>query len=222
MKVEPNILDFLVINCLVNSCHFLANSVLAALFVDQIDPVLSLIVCLSLFNVHFRSLETFIKVLVDSHGRSPCHRWLHLPDHWDRSSNLKMATYCKASIGFFLCKNVLSFTEICSMAFLVKASDDKATSHAPGILPRDKNEGCGSIDRLDGDKAVDDGDTEWGILHIAELLQHLVVKRKFVHVVDTIWEKSDEVCTFLSTLIHKLLQSVLNALSQVQSVAEVK
>ena len=127
-------------------CHFLANSLLAAFFIDQIDPVLSLIICLSLFNMDLGSLETFIEVLIDSHRWRPCHRWLHLPNQRDRSSDLKMATNCKASICFFLSKDVLSFTEICSVALFVETTDYKATTHAPSVLPRDKNEGCGGID----------------------------------------------------------------------------
>ena len=98
MEVEPHVVNVRISDLLVNLRHFITNALLAALFVDQVNPELLRVVLLRLSDVPLRGLKTLIKVLVDGHGWRPGHSRLHLPDQRDASSNLQVARNRKAAI----------------------------------------------------------------------------------------------------------------------------
>ena len=135
MEVEPHVLDVLVADSLEDSGHLLPYAVLAALFVNQVDPVLSLIVSLGLLDMPLRCLQTLIKVGVRSDGRRPRHIGLHLPDQGDRASDLQVACNLEASILLFVGNDVLGLAEIGSVALFVKTTHDESATHSPRVLP---------------------------------------------------------------------------------------
>ena len=98
MEVEPHIVNVWIVDRLVNLRHFITDTLLTALFVDQVNPELLRVILLRLFDMPLRGLKTLIKVLVDGHGRRPGHGWLHLPDKRDTSPDLQVARNRKAAI----------------------------------------------------------------------------------------------------------------------------
>lgn len=79
-------------------------------------------------------LETFIEVLVDSHGWRPCHVRLHLPQQGYTATRLQVARNREAAIGFTARDHVLSLTEVGSATFPIEASYDEPTAHPSSIL----------------------------------------------------------------------------------------
>ena len=79
MEIKPNILDILVLYRCVNLRHLLSDSVLTSFLIDEIYPILVLVVSLSLLDVFLGRLERLIKVRVGSHWGCPLHVGLHLP-----------------------------------------------------------------------------------------------------------------------------------------------
>lgn len=133
-----------------------------------------------------------------------------------------MSTDTEASVLFLLGQDVLCLAEVSSMAFPVEAPYDEATTHASGILPRDENERCGDIDTLDRDEAINARDSEWCVLHLHELFQNLVVERKLVNVIDAIGIGAHQLRASANRALHKLGQSHLDPLGQVQREREVE
>lgn len=80
MEIEPDVVNVLVSKGLDHLTHLLTNAILASFLIDKIDPILTLIIILSLFDVLLGSLVTFIKVRVDCDRRCPRHIRLHLPN----------------------------------------------------------------------------------------------------------------------------------------------
>ena len=137
MEVKPDIFDVRIANLLNHLTHFLANPILAALFVNQIHPVLFLVISLRLSHVFQSSLIALIEISIDSHWRRPCHRWLHLPDQWYAPTDLQVTCNRKASICLLLCDNMLSLTKVCCMALAIKSSHYESSSHPACIFSRD-------------------------------------------------------------------------------------
>ena len=98
MEVEPHIVNVGISDCLVNLRHFITNTLLAALFVDQVNPELLRVILLRLSNMLLRGLKALIKVLIDGHRWRPRHSRLHLPDQRDASPDLQVTSNRKAAI----------------------------------------------------------------------------------------------------------------------------
>ena len=79
-------------------------------------------------------LETLIEVWVDSDGRRPCHRWLHLPNQRDATPDLQMTCNGEAAIGLLLRQYVLSLTEIGCMTLTVESSHHEPAAHSTSIF----------------------------------------------------------------------------------------
>ena len=123
--------------------------------------------------------------------------------------------------------NVLSLAEIGSMALSVKATRNEPSTHATSVLPRDQHEAGGSIHCLDRDEAVDDWHSEWGVLDVDELLQHLVIEGELGHVVDAVGVdvkqiRAGRLASAVGVVTQKSLKSCLHAFCQVERVAEVE
>ena len=88
------------------------------------------------------------------------------------------------------------------MAFFIEAANDETASHSSGVLTRDQNERERRIDALNRDISIDAGHSEWSILNINKLFQHLVIECKLVNIVDTVWKDAHQVRT--STTIASL------------------
>lgn len=169
MEIEPDVVNVAISQALIHLRHLSTNAILAALLVDQVDPVLLRVVFLSLLDVLLSGLEALIEVWIDGDRRCPSHRRLHLPDQWNAASYLQVTRDGEATIGFLLRYNVLSLAEVCGVALAIEATHDESATHTTSIFPRDQHEACACIDRLDRDEAVDAGHTEWSVLHFDEL-----------------------------------------------------
>ena len=140
MEVEPNVLDVWIVERLVNLSHLLADSKLAALFVYEVDKILLLIVVLSFLCVLQGCLERLIEVRINCHRWCPGHVWLHLPNQRDRAANLQVRGKHECAILLLVCDDMLSLTEVGSVALAIETSDDEATSHSSGVLSGNKDE----------------------------------------------------------------------------------
>ena len=80
MEVEPGIVECVVLEFVEKFSKLVANLLLAAFFVDQVNKVLLIVLRVGLLNVKFGCLVTFIEVLADNYWGRPLHVWLHLPD----------------------------------------------------------------------------------------------------------------------------------------------
>ena len=193
MEVEPDVVNVRVVQCLSNLSHLLANSQLTALFVNEIDEVLLLVVDLSLLHVLLCSLERLIKVSVDRHRGSPSHIRLHLPDERNRAADLQVSSKHERAIGLLVCDDVLSLAEIGCVTVTIQTTNDESSAHATCILPGDEDEGSCGVDALDRDEAVNDRNAERRVLHIHKLFEHLVIEGEFVHVVDAVGEEANKI-----------------------------
>ena len=138
MEVEPHIVNVGICDRLVNLRHFITNALLAALFVDQVNPELLRVILLRLPNVLLRGLKALIKVLIDGHGWRPCHSRLHLPDQWDASPGLQVARNRKAAICLLLSYNMFRLAEVRRMAFFVQATDHEPPAHSARVFSRNQ------------------------------------------------------------------------------------
>ena len=138
MEVEPHIVNVGICDCLVNLRHFITNALLAALFVDQVNPELLRVILLCLSNVLLRGLKALIKVLIDGHGWCPCHSRLHLPDQRDTSPGLQVACNRKAAIWLLLGYYMLRLAEVRRMAFFVQSADHEPPAHSARIFSRNQ------------------------------------------------------------------------------------
>ena len=80
MEVEPGIVECVVLEFVKKLSKLVAYLLLAALFVDQVDEVLLVVLRVGLLNMKFGCLVTFVEVLADNYRGRPLHVWLHLPD----------------------------------------------------------------------------------------------------------------------------------------------
>ena len=135
MEIKPDVINVLISKGLDHLTHLLTNSILASFLIDKIDPILSLIILLSLFDVLLSSLVTLIEVWVDCDRRCPRHSRLHLPNKWDTATNLQVASKCEAAIGFLLRDDMFSLAEVGSVALTIKSSHNKSSAHSPCIFP---------------------------------------------------------------------------------------
>lgn len=83
MEVEPRILNFITPELLNHFTHFLANPLLTALLVNQVDEVLTIILCIRFLEVLVGGIKAGLVVGVDVDTGTPRHRRLHLPDERD-------------------------------------------------------------------------------------------------------------------------------------------
>ena len=134
MEVKPDVVDVGIFDCLDHLAHFLAYPVLAALLVDQVDPVLLLVIRLRLSHVLHSRLVALIEVSIDGDSRRPSHSWLHLPDHRYAATDLQMTRNRKAAISLLLCDDVLCLAEVCSVALAVQPSHHESSAHSPRVL----------------------------------------------------------------------------------------
>ena len=169
MEIEPDIVNVAITQALIHLRHLSTDAILAALLIDQVDPVLLRIVLLRLLDVLLSGLEAFIEVGIDGDSRCPSHRRLHLPDQRDATSDLQVTRDSESAIGLLLRYNVLSLAEVGCVALAVEATHNESAPHATSILPRDQHEARACVDRLDRDEAVDAGHAERGVLHLDEL-----------------------------------------------------
>lgn len=134
MEVKPDIIDVWIANLLDHLAHFLSNPILAALLVNQIHPVLFLVISLRLSHVFQSRLIALIEVGIHGHWWRPRHRWLHLPDQRNAPTNLQVTRDRKASICLLLCDNMLCLTEVCGVALAIKPSHHESSSHPSCIF----------------------------------------------------------------------------------------
>lgn len=128
-----------------------------------------------------------------------------------------MARNRKAAIGLLLCDDVLGFTEVGGVALTIEPPHNESSAHAPGVLSRNEDKARARINRLDRDEAVDAGHTERRILHIDELLEHLVIECKLVHVIDAVREKAEETVGLVGwVLVDQLFHGNLESLGQIE------
>ena len=201
MEVEPDIVNIGISYRLVNLSHFIANALLTTLLVDQINPVLLRVIFLCLLDVPLCRLKTLIKVLIDSHGRCPSHRRLHLPYQWDTSPDLQVARNRKAAICLLLRNYVLCLAEICSMAIFIQSANHKSPAHTARILPRNQYKARACINRLNRDKAIDARHAERSVLYLNELFEHLVIEGELMHVVDAVWEEAEQAVRLVAWIL---------------------
>ena len=134
MEVKPDVVDVGIFDCLDHLTHFLAYPVLTALLVNQVDPVLLLVIRLRLSHVLHSRLIALIEVGIHSNSRRPSHSWLHLPDHRYTPTDLQMTRNRKAAISLLLCDDVLCLAEVCGVALAVQPSHHESSSHSSRIL----------------------------------------------------------------------------------------
>ena len=134
MEVKPDVVDVGIFDCLDHLAHFLAYPVLAALLVDQVDPVLLLVIRLRLSHVLHSRLIALIEVSIDGDSWRPSHSWLHLPDHRYTPTDLQMTRNRKAAISLLLCDDVLCLAEVCSVALAIQPPHHESSAHSPRVL----------------------------------------------------------------------------------------
>lgn len=223
MEVEPDVVDVRVVDRLNHLAHFLANPVLAALLVDQVDPVLLLVVGLRFPHVLQSRLVALIEVGVHGDGWRPGHSRLHLPDHGYAAADLQMTRNRKAAISLLLGDDVLCFAEVGGVALAIEPPHHKSSAHSSRVLARNENEARARVDRLNRHEAVDAGHAKRSILHINKLFQHLVVERKLVYVIDAVGEEAEKTVGLVGgVLADQLLHGDLESLGQIERIREVE
>lgn len=138
-----------------------------------------------------------------------------------------MARHCEASARLFVDQDVLCLTEVGGITLTIESTNNEATSHTPSVLARDQNKGCRGVNGLNGYEAINDRNSKWRVFDRDELLQHLVVEGELVDVIDAVRVHTKEIrplTTALasSTAANKFLKRALNALRQIERVAEVE
>ena len=202
--------------------HLLSNTILAAFFVYQVDPVLFRVVGLGFLHVALSSLEALIKVAANNYWRSPCQRRLHSPKHGYGTTNLKVRCYNKGAICFPECEDVFCFDKVSCVTFTVQTPHNKAPAHPTSIFPWYQYECCWSVDRLNLHEAINHWHSEGRILNLYEFFEQLVIEGKLVDIVDAGWKASSQILNFRGLSIHHFFNSTLQALSQVNGVWKVE
>lgn len=135
-----------------------------------------------------------------------------------------MTGYSEATIWLFVDNYVLCLAEISCIALSIKSTDNESPAHAAGIFPRNQDEWSAWIQRLNWYESINDRNSERWVLEINKLLKHLVIKGKLVNIIDAIRVNSKQIfLSKLSALItNQLLYWILDALSQINRVAEVE
>ena len=135
MEVKPLVADPLLLQDLYQLREFLADPILGPFFVDQIDQALAFVILTSLVNVAFGGLYRACEIRVDYDRRAPLEVWLHAPLEWDRPPDLDVRCNQKVlSFVVFNAEYMLSFDEICSVSFPVKAAHKEPSAWSTTIF----------------------------------------------------------------------------------------
>jgi hypothetical protein len=135
MEVEPLVAYTLLLQDLYQLREFLADPVLGPFFVDQINEALAFVILTSLVYVPFCGLYRACEIRVDYDRRAPLKIRLHAPLEWNRPPDLDVRCNQKVlSFVVFNAKYMLSFDEICSVSFPVKAAHKESSAWSTTIF----------------------------------------------------------------------------------------
>lgn len=208
MEIKPSVANTVIFQLSKCLTHFLANSLLAAFFIDQVNEVLLLVLLACFFHMQPRSLETEHMLRVDFDCWWPLHSRLHLPNQRYRSTCLNMC--CKLSDTIFLNNyNMLSLCEVGSRAFAVETSCDKPSTWSSAVSAGNQSESnISCLANINESKNA--GSSEWCKLRISEWVEQLMIECKLRYIVYAVrkhcfYLPRDTWCEdFLDGLLHAL------------------
>ena len=140
MEVKPGVVEVLVAKFAVNVCELVADPVLAAFAIDQIDEVLLSVNGLGISEVLLGGEQRRFFVLLYYDGGRPLQVGLHTPHQGDGAADLHEACHGHLSTLFVVDENVLSLNEIGGVAIRVKTPGDEASAGSSAVLSRNEGE----------------------------------------------------------------------------------
>ena len=218
MEIEPSVEHAFVLHLPQNLSHFLTNPLLATLLVNQVDEVLLLVLLTRFFHMQTCSLETEHVLRVDFDGWRPLHCWLHLPNQRNRATCLDMRWKVCCAI-FIENYDVFSFGEVCSRAFVIKASRDEPSTWSTAVSARNQCE-SNLFCLLYTDESENARSSERCKLRLSERVEQIVIKCKLLDIVYAVWKHRFNLTR--ETWCEDLLNVLLHALGDVDLVAEVE